>query len=214
MTQKEHMLREYEVMRWKYAGMPEEVVQKAGDIALLSLGDIYHIFCHAAALPDGARYVEIGSHIGGSLVIVEEARKFSKKEFLIHAIEPVVAGIRYAPELEQRFRKNTEHIDMTMDMRYSADAVEDLPDQSIDLLFIDGNHSYLAVKDDIIRYWPKVKMEGVMLGHDFNSGVEGMNVVKAVLEVCMMQEVSKLSYSNIFKVKKERRNVSLFVRGN
>lgn len=46
-------------------------------------------------------------------------------------------------------------------------AVDKFEDQSVDLIFIDGNHSYKAVKQDLELYWPKLKNGGVMTGHDY-----------------------------------------------
>ena len=40
-------------------------------------------------------------------------------------------------------------------------------DESIDLVFIDGNHAYKYVKLDIDVYWCKISPGGVMMGHDY-----------------------------------------------
>ena len=39
-------------------------------------------------------------------------------------------------------------------------------DESIDFLYIDGNHSYSAVLTDLIRWWPKIKRGGYICGDD------------------------------------------------
>jgi predicted O-methyltransferase YrrM len=38
---------------------------------------------------------------------------------------------------------------------------------SIDLIFIDGNHSYEYVKSDLERFYPKLRTNGVMAIHDY-----------------------------------------------
>lgn len=43
-----------------------------------------------------------------------------------------------------------------------------LEDDSIDFVFIDGDHSYEATLKDMQTYWPKVKTGGVFSGHDIN----------------------------------------------
>ena len=48
------------------------------------------------------------------------------------------------------------------------DAVKDFDDESLDFVYIDGNHLYPAVKKDIDLWWPKVKAGGVMGGHDYD----------------------------------------------
>ncbi|MCL2398599.1 MAG: class I SAM-dependent methyltransferase [Defluviitaleaceae bacterium] len=46
------------------------------------------------------------------------------------------------------------------------DALADVEDNSVDLLHIDGNHTYDAVKHDYETWIPKVKESGVILFHD------------------------------------------------
>lgn len=49
----------------------------------------------------------------------------------------------------------------------SKDAASQIPDESLDLAFIDADHSYEGCKTDIQAYWPKVKPGGVLAGHDY-----------------------------------------------
>ncbi|HEC66979.1 MAG TPA: class I SAM-dependent methyltransferase [bacterium] len=48
----------------------------------------------------------------------------------------------------------------------STDAARIFPDEYFDLVFIDADHSYHAVRDDIIAWYPKVKTGGILAGHD------------------------------------------------
>lgn len=50
----------------------------------------------------------------------------------------------------------------------STEFGETLTDESLDFVFIDGDHSYDATLKDIQLYWPKVKTGGVFAGHDIN----------------------------------------------
>ena len=50
----------------------------------------------------------------------------------------------------------------------SAEAVEDFADGSLDFVYIDGNHSYDSVREDIVLYYPKLKEGGLLAGHDYD----------------------------------------------
>jgi len=47
----------------------------------------------------------------------------------------------------------------------SRDAVPFVPEA--ELIYIDGNHYYEAVKEDLELYWPKLKQGGIMFGDDY-----------------------------------------------
>jgi|APCry1669189567_1035234.scaffolds.fasta_scaffold38166_1 predicted O-methyltransferase YrrM len=52
----------------------------------------------------------------------------------------------------------------------AKEAQSDIPDSSLDFIFIDGDHSYDAVLDDCMTYWSKVRSSGIFSGHDWNFG--------------------------------------------
>lgn len=56
-------------------------------------------------------------------------------------------------------------------------------DKSLDFVFLDGDHSYEAVKNDITNWLPKIKDGGVLSGHDYGNGSYDFNVKKAVDEI-------------------------------
>ena len=62
----------------------------------------------------------------------------------------------------------------------SVEAAKDFENNSLDLVFIDGDHSYEQCKADIEAWWPKLKAGAVMLGHDY--GPRHPGVVQAVNE--------------------------------
>lgn len=63
--------------------------------------------------------------------------------------------------------------------KLSEDAVNDVPD-NLDFCYIDANHSYEYVKKDIENYYPKIKKDGYIGGHDFH--ISDLGVIIAVLE--------------------------------
>jgi len=62
----------------------------------------------------------------------------------------------------------------------SPEIAKIFPDEFFDLVFIDANHSYDAVKADILAWLPHVKLRRFLTGHDYFHGESG--VVKAVDE--------------------------------
>lgn len=49
----------------------------------------------------------------------------------------------------------------------SIDAVKQFKDNSLDLVYLDGNHTYEFVKQDLIEWYKKVKVGGILAGHDY-----------------------------------------------
>lgn len=50
---------------------------------------------------------------------------------------------------------------------YSADVAPTVPDGSLDFVYIDGNHVYDAVMQDLTLWAPKVRKGGIVSGHDY-----------------------------------------------
>lgn len=66
---------------------------------------------------------------------------------------------------------------------FSHDVAQFIADESLDFVFIDGDHAYESVKQDINDWFPKVRKGGIVSGHDyylFRSGRGG--IVQAVDE--------------------------------
>lgn len=66
----------------------------------------------------------------------------------------------------------------------SADMVASLSDVAgtVDLVFIDGDHDYAAVRADIDAYRPLLRPSGVLSGHDYNHVARHAGVRQAVDE--------------------------------
>ena len=62
-----------------------------------------------------------------------------------------------------------------------VEASKDFSDASLDFVYIDGDHSYESVKQDLNSWYPKLKKFGVMCGDDY-AHITGRGVVEAVNE--------------------------------
>lgn len=50
---------------------------------------------------------------------------------------------------------------------YSAEAARKFDDNSLDFVYIDGDHSYVGVTVDLHEWYPKVKPGGILAGDDY-----------------------------------------------
>ena len=58
----------------------------------------------------------------------------------------------------------------------SEQAAAQIPDESLDFIFIDADHSYDAVVCDLQMWYPKIKTGGLVAGHDYHTQPVSMAV--------------------------------------
>lgn len=76
-------------------------------------------------------------------------------------------------------------------------AAEKFLDNSCDIVFIDMDHTYEAVKKDIKSWLPKVKLGGYIAGHDYTS--DWIGVVNAVNETFPKDKILTMDTCWIYK---------------
>ncbi len=79
-------------------------------------------------------------------------------------------AMRQLGNARQEFFKNTSfaHDRCIVLQDESSTAVKAVADNSLDFVFIDGSHLYTYVKQDIEQWLPKVKIGGLVSGHDYD----------------------------------------------
>ena len=63
---------------------------------------------------------------------------------------------------------------------YSNNLCNFIDDKTLDFVYVDGEHTYDAVSNDIEVWWPKIKENGILAGHDYNDTNPG--TIRAVDE--------------------------------
>ena len=101
------------------------------------------------------------------------------------------AGWRHK-EFEAKFRNHGRpyvdegRLKILKGYSYSPEVLQKVKDNSVDFVFIDGDHSYEGCKKDIELYLPKIKKGGLIIGHD----VHWVGVNRAVRELLPTYKLS------------------------
>lgn len=85
----------------------------------------------------------------------------------------------------------------------SADVLRSLPDGHLDWVYIDGDHSYEAVLQDLELSWRKVHVGGVISGDDYLWSPDGaFPVKKAVQEFAAKHRAKVTVYGDQYRIKR------------
>lgn len=120
--------------------------------------------------------VELGTHYGCSLFTFCQSIKDNKLDCNVIAIDTwegdEQAGF-YGEEVYSVVNKTIDKyfpmINVELKRMLFDDAVREFSDESIDVLHIDGLHTYEAVSNDFDTWLPKLNKNGIVLFHDIAS---------------------------------------------
>lgn len=94
---------------------------------------------------------------------------------------PVNGNFRPAWVYEPIYQKAKETLSMYPNneiiREWSQEAVKDFEDESLDFVFIDADHRFQQVTNDIAEWSKKVRKGGIISGHDFAEGARGSQFV-------------------------------------
>lgn len=80
-----------------------------------------------------------------------------------HKERPVASWAKIRAHAEARLQP----YNVTIDARRSVIAAQSVDDGSLDYIHVDGNHSRDAVYADLVAWVPKVRVGGMVAGHDY-----------------------------------------------
>ena len=134
-------------------------------------------------IPSGGTIVEIGVFQGDFAEVLAKANP--KHLYLVDCWEGGIGSgdvdgnnfknFSSGEELWNSVKARYEfYPNISIHRQYSSEFLKSLKDSSIDVIYIDGDHSYKGVKEDLNNAFPKVKKGGWIMGHDYE-----MNMKKA-----------------------------------
>lgn len=146
------------------------------DIAVIDNRDQLGIFLNERGLTGAGAEVGV-MHGGFSRIVLASWR--GQKYYMVDL---------WAPQSREVYRENTDGIDYeakylncrTIAEEYpivyiirdfSVNAAKQVPNGSLDWVYIDANHAYSAVIADMDAWWPKLKSGGLFAGHDYGDDI-------------------------------------------
>ena len=140
-------------------------------------------------VPDGGSICELGCYKGRSLCSVADIIKRKNLKVTVVDIFNGTDNEVKEESYEQEFIDNVTRfgLEPTIHNGYTHELSKNMLEGQFDLIFVDADHSYEAVKQDINDWLPMIKNGGKISGHDYyHSGVnravdekfQDINVVK------------------------------------
>lgn len=112
-------------------------------------------------------WIEIGSHLGESSTLILGFPQIKN----LCCIE---ASKQSCDILQKKFHFEIISSRCNIINRLSDNAHATIDDNSIDIVYIDANHSFEYVSNDIKNYYNKVKTCGFLSGHDYSDSWPGV----------------------------------------
>lgn len=135
--------------------------------------------------------VKVGAEIGVETGIFSEKLLKENPNLKLYSIDPWKAYKDYSDHLVQEeidgfyneaVARLAPYENSEIIRKFSLDAARDFADNSLDFVYIDSNHNFQSITNDICEWLKKVKPGGIIGGHDFMGGKEWMGIhVKHVI---------------------------------
>ena len=159
--------------------------------------------------PDGSNFLEIGVWKGTSVAYLGiELINLNKKNTQIYCVDTwegtkgehdtemsVINGTLFDEFLNNIKPLTDNGLTINVIKSKSQECDARFSDDFFDFIYIDGSHYYEDVKQDIIKYLPKLKKTGTFAGHDWQSE----DIRKAVGETLGLQNIKTVHNTWIYQ---------------
>jgi hypothetical protein len=165
--------------------------------------------------PNNANYLEIGTYAGISALLIKE----TNPTIDVTCVDPYFPNA----ELENRLKYSMDELYYKTLTQISktdgypngirlirGDSKRIIPmfkDDYFDVVFIDGDHSYESVRQDIIQSYPKIKNNGIIFGHDSNHTMVYDAITKYIVPEINLKNIPNMKNPYILKFKDIVHNV-------
>ena len=154
-----------------------DVSYRYGLLYVRGRGELPHILNARGLLGQGAEIGvlrgEFSEHLldrwrGEKLHCIDPWREFPRDEYWDNKNVPQVEHDRLFAETVARLRRFGPRAEIRR--QTSVEAAARFADGALDFVFIDGQHHYEAVRDDLHAWHPKLRRGGLLCGHDYLDG--------------------------------------------
>jgi len=165
------------------SGLVEHINKLKGDLIGVEIGVCLGVTTelYAKEIPNLKKLYAVDhypSFIDWNGTVVSEDRQEAMKQHAANRLQP------YKDKIEFVYTSSVEF-------------VQTLEDESLDFIFIDGDHSYEGALRDFKNFYPKVKRGGIFAGHDLYIPT----VEKALMEFFGNMDIESVSQNAWFKIK-------------
>jgi cephalosporin hydroxylase len=153
-------------------------------------GDIEAYRKLVSDLDTDGKMLEVGSYKGRSLCSCSDI--INANDITVYVVDNFVGAEAFPgdcpdqKELCKEFFKNMTEFSLgvMLSRGNSVEKAEDFKDGCLDLIFIDASHKKDDVIADIRAWLPKLKIGGVIAGHDYKTpdGMQGWDSVKEAVD--------------------------------
>lgn len=128
-------------------------------------------------VPQNGTFVECGAWLGKSSSYLADIIARKRPDISLYIVDSwlgssaeITTAHKLATETDiyNIFLDNMKGRSFTPVRKLSLEAAHDFKDSSLDVVFIDMSHEYQDVKDDLAAWFPKVKTNGYIAGHDWS----------------------------------------------